>query len=631
MAGDLKLSRLAAKDGKLWLGRIDGGPQIFSAIGAADSSQATGAAKLALSATGLAASADSATSQATITLPATGSTTAPISATGQAQYDNAVFRGPSFSNPSEWREAAKAARIGEVSSWRNTAHAVGRSAIPWREADQVQSADDSPWREMATHQAASDLAWQNATTITTPLDARYHQQAVRQSIVDAIYREAEARHSDALAPWHEQFVRQQKSASPWREGKPRGKSDAMAFGDGRNAGPVAGIPWGTAQRRADFIPIAFVPPIEPPRQPSTRLWLQRRPARDGALWLGRIETPGQIKVPKQRVYYVQNSIRLATYPADQEIACTSLQVSIDVDSYVWSFSTEVAPGAAALVSPTAGEPATLRITINGFHWLVMAESISRSREFGKASLRVSGRGLAARLGNPYSQNASWTNAGAITAQQLAAESLKENGVPIGWDVDWQLTDWLIPAGAQSLQGDRIGAIADIAGAAGGYIQADREAQTLHIKHRYPTIPRDWASAAPDIILPPDIITTESTDWREKPDYNAVYVSGQDGGVLGYVSITGSGGTRVAPTQVNRLITHADAARQKGRAILGDTGRQANVTISLPITNDTGLIAVGNMLRINETGDVWQGLVRRVNVSAAWPKVTQSVELERHYV
>jgi hypothetical protein len=218
----------------------------------------------------------------------------------------------------------------------------------------------------------------------------------------------------------------------------------------------------------------------------------------------------------------------------------------------------------------------------------------------------------------------------MTAQQLAGEVLEENGVSIGWAIDWQLTDWLIPAGAQSYQGDRIGAIDDILQACGGYIQADRENQTLYLLHRYPLLPRDWPDAIPDLILPPDLIQRESTEWRDKPRNDAVYVSGAEGGVLGHVTLRGSGGTREAPAVVHRLITHADAARQKGRAILGDTGRQARVSIDMPLSMDTGLVSVGHMVRIVEAGDMWQGMVRAVSIAARWPTVTQSLELERHY-
>lgn len=280
------------------------------------------------------------------------------------------------------------------------------------------------------------------------------------------------------------------------------------------------LPWGEGRQRADFIAVQITPPtLRPARSQSTDLWLLRRPSHNSTLWLGRIGIPAQIVVPVRKVYLVHNHDRLTTWPAEIELDGTRVQLSIDVDSYGWSFSADLAPSAAPLIAPDpSGEAQLLRITVNGYHWLVMAENMGRSREFAKTGIRVSGRGLAARLGSPYSAVATWANANPMTAQQLAEEALKENGINIGWAIDWQLTDWLLPAGAQSYQGDRIGAIDDILQACGGYIQADRENQTLYLLHRYPLLPRDWPDAIPDLILPPDIIQRESTEWRDKPRY-----------------------------------------------------------------------------------------------------------------
>ncbi len=63
---------------------------------------------------------------------------------------------------------------------------------------------------------------------------------------------------------------------------------------------------------------------------------------------------------------------------------------------------------------------------------------------------VSGKGTAMILGAPYAPTRTFSSSAASTAQQLAADALTVNGVGIGWALDWQIVDWLVPAGAWSV-------------------------------------------------------------------------------------------------------------------------------------------------------------------------------------
>ena len=87
---------------------------------------------------------------------------------------------------------------------------------------------------------------------------------------------------------------------------------------------------------------------------------------------------------------------------------------------------------------------------------------------------------------------------------------------------------------------------------------------------------------PDFQLPADATSRESLRWLEKPAYNRVFVSGQDVGVLGQVTRAGTEGNVLAPMLVDALITDAVAARQRGIAVLSDTGRQIEVSLRLQV-------------------------------------------------
>nr|CUV31945.1 protein of unknown function [Ralstonia solanacearum] len=97
---------------------------------------------------------------------------------------------------------------------------------------------------------------------------------------------------------------------------------------------------------------------------------------------------------------------------------------------------------------------------------------------------------------------------------------------------------------------------------------------------------------------------------------------------------GTAGDLVAPTVVDALITHADAARERGRSILADVGRQATVTLELPMLSSLGLLDPGLLLAVGEGGKDWRGLVRATSIAAEWTEslsVRQTIEVERHYL
>lgn len=339
--------------------------------------------------------------------------------------------------------------------------------------------------------------------------------------------------------------------------------------------------------------------------------------------------PGQVIVPVKGVYIVLNTVSLRRVAGDIEIPVLSMQLSIDCDSWTWGFSAAVPGGELANVVPDEDGPVELEATINGSTYRVLAEKIGRARAFNSSVLRVQGRGKSALLASPYSVLRSFTNDEERTAQQLMDDVLTLNGVSIGWTIDWQIDDWLLPAGAFGMGGPYIDGLMAIAGAAGAYLQPHPVSQTLRVLHRYPQAPWDWAGVTPDFELPSAVTVQEGIEWTEKPDYNRVYVSGTSQGILGRITRAGTAGDLLASMVTDPLITAVNAARQRGIAILGDTGRQARVSLRLPVLPETGVITPGKFVRYNDNGNLRLGIVRGTSVDAGFPDVWQSLELETH--
>ncbi len=342
------------------------------------------------------------------------------------------------------------------------------------------------------------------------------------------------------------------------------------------------------------------------------------------------EPGATVVVPIRRYYMTINSLSLRRVDGNVPIPSDVFAMSLDADSWTWSWSASLPADALPLVQPGSdGNPIEVEALVNGVPYRLCVEGISRQREFAKGRINVQGRGTAAVLDSPYAPVLNHGNTAARTAQQLMGDALQLNGVPIGWGVDWGLTDWLVPANVWAYQGAYIGAILDIAQAAGGYVQPHNTAQTLRILPRYPAAPWNWAALTPDFELPVDVTELEGIDWVRKPNYSRVFVSGAGQGRLGQVTRAGTAGDVLAPMVVDPLITHADAARQRGLSILSDSGGQARITLKLPVLAETGLIKPGQFVRYVDGPTTRLGLVRSTALEWQFPKMRQSISLETH--
>jgi hypothetical protein len=335
-------------------------------------------------------------------------------------------------------------------------------------------------------------------------------------------------------------------------------------------------------------------------------------------------------IPVLEFYAVINTFTLVRADNGTPVDALDFSASLDVDSWCWGWSATVPAAQMALVrSPALGDHVELIATLNGIALRLVVERIGRDRRFGSSALKVSGRGRAAWLAEPHSPIVTRYNATLRTAQQLLADALTTNGVPIGWALDWRIPGWSVPAGAWSHTGTYIDAATRISEAGGGYVQAHNTDQTLLILPRYPSMPWDWPAATPDIQIPEDACEVEGIEWQDKPSYNVVWISGQESGRRDRIKRAGTAADRPAPSIVDPLATATEMTRARGGAVLGDTGRQAHITLRLPVLPETGIIKPGNLVRYTESGNTHLGLSRAVSVDVGFPEIWQTIKLETH--
>lgn len=401
--------------------------------------------------------------------------------------------------------------------------------------------------------------------------------------------------------------------------------------------------WWTALWQAAMRPrpgrhpvVPFVPPLPPAcYAPNGHLLFSEDVATDGDLLFvcEHYDQPqaGSVPVPIRRMYFVINEVTLTRWPDGTPVPVQGLSLSLDADSWAWGFEATLPLIAESLLLPAEGAaPVELIATVNGTAFHVLAENLSRERVFGDASIRISGRGRSAVLAAPYAPVMAFANTEPRSAQQLMEDVLMFNGIPLGWTVDWALTDWLVPTGVFAKQGTWIEALTTIVGAAGGYLLPHPSEKILRVRHRYPVVPWAWwTEVTPDFVLPVDTVARESLRWIDKSAYNRVFVAGQETGVLGQVTRTGTAGDVLAPMLVDALITQAAAARQRGIAVLSDTGRQIEVTLRLPVLPETGIIEPGAFIAYQDGGVARLGLVRSTRIDAGLPEVWQTLGVQSH--
>lgn len=331
-----------------------------------------------------------------------------------------------------------------------------------------------------------------------------------------------------------------------------------------------------------------------------------------------------------------NSVTLTRLDTGAELGVHGLRLAVDADSWMWSWSADLDRSEYSALLALDGEPLDLLASVNGYDWRVRTVGMpTRTRSFNSDACSLRGGGRLAWLAAPEASPATYSNATAMSAQQLMAMALTTNGVSLGVDIDWQIDDWQVPAGAWSLRGTPFQGVQDVADAVRAIIQSHRTDNKLTIMPRYPVAPWAWADATPDISIPLDALDAEATQSVVRPDYNAIYVSGQAYGVLGRVVRSGTAADKEAPQVSHALIGDATAVRQRGLAELGDTGKQLLVTIDMDISTDVPLAQLNQLAAIDPSESNWRGLVRGLKVTAERPNdalvVSQSVQLERHNI
>lgn len=566
---------------------------------------------------------------------------------GTLKYDNAVYRGPNLVFGSSYQEAKDL--IARVQAPNSTATAKPLYVEGKHQTAKHAGTDvHQEWRTtLIVQNGLTTSHWDEALPLRDTVSSATDSAVPLKQTLSAHHDNALPIRNDYTSGFQDRYrFPRPDLRSWWGEGKRAGIDRSTTVQKGITVTASNESWWGEAGRPAPG-GYTYVPPVvvEPPFDPCYH------PPRGLAVPLvfadfldftkdllfvcgdhGKPPAAATHIVPIKRTYIVLNDSHLIRMSDGLELPATNISFNIDMESWTWQFSANLPGYALDLVRPTTAGPRLLKIVCNGEEFMMLAEGIARQRGFAKSGITVSGRGQSATLTDPYVQDMTFGNASEMTAQQLMQDVLTINGASLGWDIDWRITDWVVPAGAFSHQGTYQTAVNAIAAAGGAFIQPDPVFKILRVRPRYPVAPWDFyeSTTVPDLQLPTAAVITEGIDWADKPVYNSVYVSGTNaGGVLARVWRSGTAADVQAPMITDALITHADAARQRGLSVLADTGRIATYTLSMPVYAESGVVMPGSVVRYTEGTDLRIGIAKSVNVSVQEKTTSQSIQLEVH--
>lgn len=559
-------------------------------------------------------------------------------------WDPNVSRGQAVHVGERWEDGRRAAHVaGE--RWQDAGRLAVGALARWQDGTRRRGAHADRWQDAGRLRGLGGDRWQDADPRRRPIFERWEEATHLREVLAERWQDGGARRRQVVAAWEETTHHRHVVAGRWQDADGRRGAVLDVARHGRPQRARHGERWEDARRPPPGVSHLH-PPVEPPHlcyDPETlgRLVFRDPWSGDGRLvfrcWVhGPGPEPGAtVVVPICRAYFVLNESTLRRVDGNVILPTYSMSMQIDFGAWGWSLTASLPTQALADLEPASdGTPIVVEAVVNGVAYRFAVDSISRDRVFGSDAISIAARSLAAELASPGSPvlNFGVTNEIGMTAAQLLESVLTFNGVPIGWTVDFQLEDWLIPQGAWTKQSTYIEAVNEIAAAAGGYVQAHRSDKVLHVLPLYPAMPWAWGDVTPDIELPAAAMRREGTEWVEKSRYTGVYVQGS---VRAWVKRAGTDGANLAAMVTDPLITHATAARQRGGSILADTGRIANVTLGtaggILDENDQpiGIIPPGKFVRYVDNGVPRVGITRSVNVEVSDVEVWQSIGVEFH--
>jgi hypothetical protein len=570
-----------------------------------------------------------------------------------ALYDINVWRGitSSIGIPSE--DGTRA--LGEtLSGWRANSSANAIAPVPWGGISRIKSEQAVGWRliPQRTVERGSDwgvfrvhmdtglgFGWKAPPPAPIESLLPWGLSGLKELSLGVFYKAPPKVRRFFDASFQQGTHRERALAVPCRQGTHRHRN------------PYA-LPWGDADfvwtEGGPALPPAPPPPPKPPKTNADLVFTCRMPdwsrymAKNNGLLLSFLASGCPFYTPHLEIrrgsISMLNTIEVIRVSDNTHIPATAVTLSTDSSFWCWDMPDLTLEGESSLelITSSDGSPVEIMVIINGYQWRIIVESYSQSQDFGKVSWQATGRSPSAYLSSPYARVRSYSEQGSSSAANLMDYELAYSG----WEMEYHpsllqlmTTDWILSPGCYSYQDKTpMEALLMFPAAIGGFLSTHRFQNKLVMSPGYTVDPREWASYSSDFDITRSLIQSYQERLSPKPDYNYAVVSGsRSGGVVVQATLNGSAGATPAPQVVEPMITAVQAGLERARTVLFNCGRQSEVSLTLPLTVDTGLLVPGLVGSVSTGTQAWMGMVSKVSISANLASVSQHVDIVRHFL
>lgn len=539
----------------------------------------------------------------------------------------------------DWQESKPIAAALEA-RWQETTSLRQCNIVRWQNGARVSAGLAVLWQDTIRLRSGTVAHWQDGNALRSSIDMRWQESDRLRSGLVSHWQEASTRRGTAGLLWQETLRLRSSFKSHWQDAAGARLAVLSHWTQARLVRTHLRSHWQEAIRPPSGVSLRppVVPEPKPPcYDPATigRLVFLDRFTGDGRLVFfcdrkgtGPDPEQPQFVIPLLRVYMAVHSISAYLLPSMERVQLKGINIASSDDGYCWTLSASGGEHLMEQLAPVNGLPARVLVSVDGIDWVFAISPPSRSRTFIERSVQVQGNSVSMLLGSGWMPEQTWSTTGDFTAQQLVAKALEFTGVA----VDWQVSDWVVPAAAWSHQGTPLSVATRVAEAAGASLRSHRTDAVLQFVPKFQSLPWEWAAATPTVIMPGQILTKDTLQSVGGVRYNAVYVCGTvEGSVQGHIRRLGTQGDVLATQVTDPLITHELAAMQRGRTVLSEAAITKRQPITIPLLTggtNPGVILPGYLLEVNEPGETWRGMVRSVSLSESAPVVEQTLIVDR---
>ncbi len=324
-------------------------------------------------------------------------------------------------------------------------------------------------------------------------------------------------------------------------------------------------------------------------------------------------------------WYILNEIELTRLDTGQQILAFDGNYSASRSQWAWNYSLNVPD--SEIEKLESDNPVVLKLLVNGNeHHILLDAERTRTRSFGELSWSITGRSLTASL-DDVNFKRSYLQENEYTSIQLCQSELDR--VYSDTVLDWQLISelgWVVPNQALSYTNSTpIEAIKLIAEAGGGFVYSSKAGNTLSIKPKYKKAYWEAMTTADyDVILPESVVTKQTTEYKELPEYNYIELSNSLSGNTAQVKRRGTAGD-VKFDPVSNALFESTAMASYAKSALARVGEIEDHRFTLPMPAEIGEPLPGDTVVF---GGQWWGVIDEISVSFNHVEVNQTLKVER---